>query len=584
MSRQLLSSPQLVVQDIQIVGQSNGYTLSDTLDESVHEVSLTSETSHLEQDATISGDKLDSTSQSTGKAVLTPSSSASDTVAVVATVSEEVCMRFCPCTCHSQFKICTPNWFHHYFGSFQFRSNSTFLFRRKECNLKKICRQRGSPTTQITYFAPGWAYGRCFFFWGINKDIGPIEMHFATGHPRWIEPDSRIWSLISEGTVEEVRSRVEKGHASLFDVDEDGESLLHYAGRFHRPDMCDMLIKLGANKMARGRNGIPAYEVGLDHVFANPEWSRNLEPEVIDHFADIYAKDEMFEDLDLTPIHKSVLGLVGTPLETQINLSKEYINVKDAGGRTAFMWATRRGDLSSMELLIRYEADIHATDIYNVSALHKAVADANDECVKLLLENGADPNHREDSGSQPLHNICFTTHRREASIQALIERGADINGKCNNGATSLSWCVGFDNPNSLHNMKCLIECGADVDTVNNRGDSPVMLAVSFNRSHFVRYLVDVGSNLQLQRKNGSHILHLAASCAGPEVWEILREAAKDGRMKNLSLKTLHVDHDVIGCFEHCRDVFFIGDRGDRKLEKKKFMELLAAVEEHSIEE
>jgi uncharacterized protein len=59
--------------------------------------------------------------------------------------------------------------------------------------------------------------------------------------------------------------------------------------------------------------------------------------------------------------------------------------------------------------------------------LHSAVAtDAGTtdiEIVRALLEKGADPNAKSQSGSTPLHTVAFTGD--EASLELLLSRGAD---------------------------------------------------------------------------------------------------------------------------------------------------------------
>jgi ankyrin repeat protein len=70
--------------------------------------------------------------------------------------------------------------------------------------------------------------------------------------------------------------------------------------------------------------------------------------------------------------------------------------------------------------------------------LHSAVAtDAGAvdvEIVRMLLDKGAEPNAKSQSGSTPLHTVGFTGDR--ASLDLLLEHGADAAIKNNDGKTA----------------------------------------------------------------------------------------------------------------------------------------------------
>ena len=69
---------------------------------------------------------------------------------------------------------------------------------------------------------------------------------------------------------------------------------------------------------------------------------------------------------------------------------------------TALMAASFKGYTSIVELLIKHGANINATDLNGVTALHYAVRFTNFEMVKLLVEHKADVHVKDSKGLSPL--------------------------------------------------------------------------------------------------------------------------------------------------------------------------------------
>jgi len=67
------------------------------------------------------------------------------------------------------------------------------------------------------------------------------------------------------------------------------------------------------------------------------------------------------------------------------NKGQELIRAKDSGGRTALMWAARKGHLSTLDLLLERDADPTIFDKKNKSAFHLAAAHDHIECLDSLL-------------------------------------------------------------------------------------------------------------------------------------------------------------------------------------------------------
>jgi hypothetical protein len=61
----------------------------------------------------------------------------------------------------------------------------------------------------------------------MRHEITGISASIAVKIPRIITGPSIIWQLISTGSVGKIQEAFSKGLTSIYDVDNDGESLLH---------------------------------------------------------------------------------------------------------------------------------------------------------------------------------------------------------------------------------------------------------------------------------------------------------------------------------------------------------------------
>ncbi len=106
----------------------------------------------------------------------------------------------------------------------------------------------------------------------------------------------------------------------------------------------------------------------------------------------------------------------------------------------------------------------------------------NRELVQLLIDNGANVKAKDNNGFTPLHEVAFVGGEAEeeemedvvATAQLLIDKDANVNDKDEQGQTPLHKAVvtRFDQL-----IKLLIERDAYVNAQDNEGDTPLHLVV-----------------------------------------------------------------------------------------------------------
>ena len=111
-------------------------------------------------------------------------------------------------------------------------------------------------------------------------------------------------------------------------------------------------------------------------------------------------------------------------------------------------------------------SDISTTPLHNASLM------GSEEMVKLLIQEGAQVNHRNGKGHTPLHESVILSNR----------------------------------PTSI--MKLLLQNDADIDFKDYDGNSPLHLALKFCKSKYALFLMGNGASLKIRNQNGMNPVEL----------------------------------------------------------------------------
>ncbi|CAB0033721.1 unnamed protein product [Trichogramma brassicae] len=146
---------------------------------------------------------------------------------------------------------------------------------------------------------------------------------------------------------------------------------------------------------------------------------------------------------------------------------------RDERGYTVFHRACADGDLETVELTVKQGVDVN-DNRWKCSPLHIAAQYRHTNIVKLLLENGANPNQLDHEGSTPLHALARLNLRPCPS--------------------TYGFCEVRDPADEIIDM--LVKKGANIEARNRHRDTPLQMAASRFDAELVEALLKRGASLE----------------------------------------------------------------------------------------
>jgi len=178
--------------------------------------------------------------------------------------------------------------------------------------------------------------------------------------------------------------------------------------------------------------------------------------------------------------------------DKRVHIIKQFINRKTDNGDSALAYASYRGNIEIIKLLITHGADIYSLTNTGQNVLHIAAQGDQPESIIYFKEKfGMDINIKDHSGSTPLHWACHTGS--ELSLNFLISYGADVNSRDAVGITPLHLSAISE---KIRIIKKLLQNGADKHIVDNKGRTPYIVARDRNKTTVLELLEDDKSTLR----------------------------------------------------------------------------------------
>ena len=186
----------------------------------------------------------------------------------------------------------------------------------------------------------------------------------------------------------------------------------------------------------------------------------------------------------------------------------------------ALEYAILCGRINCLRVLLEAGADKDKADKRGRTPLHLAAKRNMPDCLRLLLEAGAETDKADQDGRVPLHFAARLGLL--ACLRLLLEAGADNNKGDAMGRTPLHDAAEYWRFDCL---QLLLEAGADKDKVNTIGDTPLHKAAGVGHLGCLRLLLEAGADASARNNDGRTPLDIAELVRDKEAAALLRQHA-----------------------------------------------------------
>jgi ankyrin repeat protein len=206
----------------------------------------------------------------------------------------------------------------------------------------------------------------------------------------------------------------------------------------------------------------------------------------------------------------------------------------------SLLTAIKANNISEVSRLIENGSSLSVVDNDSDNVLMYAALYASEDCMKLLLEKGANPNAKNKLGETALIWSVQDIKR----VRLLIQYGADVNVVTGQGNTPLlAGCVGSMQSEII---RLLLDKGANPLAKNSRGETSLMRVALYGDTATAALLIDRGVDVNLKNSNQETALFMCARTANNQMISWLLRNGADADILD-SYKATALSYAVVVC-------------------------------------
>ena len=320
-----------------------------------------------------------------------------------------------------------------------------------------------------------------YIFDGVTENNLP-KKEIAGSPDAYLRPRPQSSDIFSDRDLAPILHLLVRSGASVDDVDQQGQSLLHMAVRGANFALVDFLISKGANVNIQDMSGQTSLHRACrirDIAIVKLLLGSRIDTEILSHNG-------------RTALHVAV-ELGDVPLARLLLLYGANIDAPFRSRSLIMELATLRGWTDIASYLLDSGCTLHLGWPGMTSPLYMAVKKGNYELVEFLLKHGASPRLGKIPKSNdpqlsytPLGEAIASDNVEIAKL--LVRYGENVRSVLGNGGTYLWNCMSSYPLTSADMIDFLIEGGVDLNKKNKDGETVYYAARVKGYSEFADYL------------------------------------------------------------------------------------------------
>ncbi len=326
-----------------------------------------------------------------------------------------------------------------------------------------------------------------------EKDYLQVEAYFERGRGFLSDREGKnaLHMACEVGSKRIAKLCLRKG-ISVNVQDLMGRTCLHYICTASYPGtetMLEYLISKGAIRDASDVLGATPlhYAARLDHV------------ECVEALLVMNARADKQDVRGSTPLHDAgAAGMVSSVRTLLSAYGHADPDIPDHDGCTVLHDACARGMTHVLHEVLPVTSALNDQDHKGLTPLAHAIHGCHDECVRMLLESGADSHICDNTGTFPVH-ICSQDDRRLAILRMLCESFADLDVVDADQQTALHLaCISGVEPVA----RLLLSSGAQPEPRDDRGCQPIHLSARHNTVKCAKLLFEYEVDVNVRNWDG----------------------------------------------------------------------------------
>ncbi len=303
-----------------------------------------------------------------------------------------------------------------------------------------------------------------------------------------------VLEAAAAGNTAILEARLAEG-ANPSQVDEMGNSPLHYAAKGKSARALELLLAAGADPAIRDAQGRTPREVCRHVAFIGPLMA---------------AEEARLRELAL-----DALVVAGDEAGVRAALAQGVsANARSADNEgTMLLQAIMLGHAGVVSALIEGGADVNAPTVHGrLTPLHLAATKGDAELIRILLAARANPMLQSENGAYPLHDAIWK--KKLAAVRALLPAYADINFSPKGGphGSPLNMALSYGREEVL---RAFLEAGFNPNDLRLKAEPPLILAVRSGSAACVKLLLEAAADKQMKDARGKTAADYASADLAP---------------------------------------------------------------------